>query len=192
MTLADLFAAPGRWLDEMEDRMSRSEHPLVRQLSTEEGRRQAMEETPGFGPGAIRALHGSPALFSRFSMGKMGSGEGMKVHGAGHYTTTDRAVAEHYAKTRGGKPTGEKGNVYDVEMRWPNADVEKAMPLSRADFVDRAEAIARWGKENLKNPAFVKRLYERGIPGIRYTRANGAEDFVSFSDDLMNIKELLP
>jgi hypothetical protein len=53
--------------------------------------------------GMVEAWHGSPHKFDKFSMEKIGTGEGAQAFGHGLYFTDKKAIAEHYANTLGGK-----------------------------------------------------------------------------------------
>jgi hypothetical protein len=46
--------------------------------------------------GGIRAYHGSPHDFDRFSMDKIGAGEGAQAYGHGLYFAQDEGIARHY------------------------------------------------------------------------------------------------
>jgi hypothetical protein len=51
----------------------------------------------------IRAYHGSPHDFEKFSMEKIGTGEGAQAYGHGLYFAEKEAVAKDYKKTLGNK-----------------------------------------------------------------------------------------
>jgi hypothetical protein len=53
--------------------------------------------------GQVDVWHGSPHSFDRFSMDKIGTGEGHQAFGYGLYFTDMKGVAKHYAETLGGK-----------------------------------------------------------------------------------------
>lgn len=54
-------------------------------------------DTAGLG-GAIKAYHGTPHLFDRFDMSKIGTGEGAQAYGHGLYLAQDPSIAESYRK----------------------------------------------------------------------------------------------
>lgn len=68
----------------------------------------------------IRAFHGSPADFERFSMDKIGSGTGAGVYGKGLHFTDDAAKAETYR-------IGPNGKVYEVNI---DADPNRLLNLT--------------------------------------------------------------
>lgn len=70
------------------------------------GMAQATSVALGFGPGVIRAWHGTPHTFpaepgaplGRFQDEAIGSGEGAQAYGWGHYVAGNKGVASSYAK----------------------------------------------------------------------------------------------
>lgn len=58
---------------------------------------EEFEEVPKDLLASIRAFHGSPHRFSRFDLGKIGTGEGSQVFGWGLYFSDEKEVARHYA-----------------------------------------------------------------------------------------------
>lgn len=52
----------------------------------------------------VEAWHGSPYRFDKFSLSKMGTGEGAQAFGWGLYFTDLKSIAENYAKALGGEP----------------------------------------------------------------------------------------
>lgn len=145
------------------------------------------------GIGGMTAYHGSPHNFTKFDMGKVGSGEGSQAFGHGLYLAENKAVAKEYAKV-----AGPKGNLYKVDL--PDDQIAKMIDwdkplkdqpqlqaiadklgvkarvnmagrpdLGEFNFVDSTgedlveAAIAKLGKE--KASVFLK---QHGIPGIKY------------------------
>jgi tetratricopeptide (TPR) repeat protein len=73
------------------------------------------------------AYHGSPHVFDRFSISKIGAGEGNQSYGWGLYFAENPAVAEGYQRALGGLlPSGKvKGALYRVEI--PDTAVAKML-----------------------------------------------------------------
>ena len=64
-------------------------------------------------PQAIDAWHGSPHEFEKFSMDKMGTGEGAQAYGDGLYFAERRGIGEDYRnKLSGGSRSGVQDRVY--------------------------------------------------------------------------------
>jgi len=55
--------------------------------------------SPGLMGGQIKAYHGSPHRFKKFTTDKMGTGEGGQAFGWGAYFTDKKGIAKAYAKT---------------------------------------------------------------------------------------------
>ncbi len=64
---------------------------------------------------SVMAWHGSPHQFDKFSLGKIGTGEGAQRYGYGLYFASEQMVADWY-KERLAKNQGTKGNLYKVEL----------------------------------------------------------------------------
>lgn len=60
--------------------------------------RQAAGEFAADESGALRLFHGSPHDFDKFSMDKIGTGEGAQAYGHGLYFAEDKGVADSYRK----------------------------------------------------------------------------------------------
>ena len=80
-------------------------------------------------PAGIRAYHGSPHNFDRFSMDKIGTGEGGQAFGHGLYFAEHEDVAKSYRDTLA---AGHPGHMYEVNI--------KADP---ADFIDWDKPISQ-------------------------------------------------
>jgi hypothetical protein len=81
-----------RWLNETLTGIG-----IQTQGATEAGRAFAADEFGGVGPSrGIRAYHGSPHDFDRFSMDKIGTGEGAQAYGHGLYFAENEGVARGY------------------------------------------------------------------------------------------------
>ena len=83
----------------------------------------------------IRAFHGSPHSFDRFSMDKIGTGEGAQAYGHGLYFAENEKVAKGY-----------KDALSDGirNMQSPEGNAARALDMAKGD---RAEAV-RWLKSN--------------------------------------------
>jgi hypothetical protein len=109
----------------------------------------AMDAVPG-GKGArvagdavqgIRAYHGSPHDFDRFSMDRIGTGEGAQAYGHGLYFAEAEDVARGYrdALTRGASTGSGRGRtaVFTVDG--------KELPVSQRDVADIAHMMKTYG-----------------------------------------------
>jgi len=86
--------------------MSSSENPLYAKMGETLGNMVPYEITPQEAAlgmvSEIKAFHGSPYKFNKFSNKAIGTGEGAQAFGYGHYVTEAPEVAHHYAG-QGGK-----------------------------------------------------------------------------------------
>jgi hypothetical protein len=90
----------------------------------------------------IRAYHGSPHRFDRFSMDRIGTGEGAQAYGHGLYFADNEGVARAYRDTlsqRGIRP----GERYEVNGR-PLADALSGLPDRVRRFLDVAPAHGQY------------------------------------------------
>jgi hypothetical protein len=130
--------------------------------------------------GGIRAYHGTPHDFDKFSMDKIGTGEGAQAYGHGLYFAENEAVARGYRDALAGKAIDGKDpvqNAWDMIYRLAPDDPVKAaaqreeirqafyeMSLDNdqyADFARRTvEAIDSGAVDRFKAPG---RIYEVNI-----------------------------
>jgi hypothetical protein len=150
----------------------------------------------GAAPAAgITAYHGSPHDFDRFSMDKIGTGEGQQAYGHGLYFAESRNVAKAYQDMLGDSPdrvrvfvggkeiakpatAAESGALNVVKLHGANADVEKfALQLVGPEGRD---VIREWKKQGLTSTEPPKgRLYEVNIKASK-------DDFLDL-DNLHNV-----
>ena len=76
------------------------------------------------GPRSLRAFHGSPHSFEKFSLDAIGTGEGKQAFGHGLYFAENEAVARGYRDKLSmlrAKPNGQHdpGHMYEVEIKAP-------------------------------------------------------------------------
>jgi hypothetical protein len=75
---------------------ARGQQPTPEQTQAEMGLRNTLSEA--YTPGMI-VYHGSPHVFERFDLGKIGTGEGAQAYGSGMYMAQAPEIAEGYKKT---------------------------------------------------------------------------------------------
>lgn len=90
----------------------------------------------GFAPIGMTAWHGSPHKFDKFSLDKIGTGEGAQAYGHGLYLAESPDVAKNYAgalsAARANKPIGNV-DLQQVYQNLPN-DVPDSLLAARRDF----------------------------------------------------------
>ena len=85
---------------------------------------------PGAPKKGIRAFHGSPHDFDKFSLDKIGTGEGAQAYGHGLYFAETEDVAKFYRDALSKKPTIDGAPVVDTRM--------KTVTATGNDFLDKA------------------------------------------------------
>ena len=137
-----------------------------RQAAEDMGRRFVADES-----GAIRAFHGSPYDFDRFSMDKIGTGEGAQAYGHGLYFADSEDVARQYRDALkfpriDGAATPIEQVADDLNYHRGNVDGVRSAYERMANSADpKAQAMGREKLEAL--PAalerFKGRMYEVSI-----------------------------
>ena len=103
-------------------------------------------DTAGLG-GAIKAYHGTPHLFDRFDMSKIGTGEGAQAYGHGLYLAQDPSIAEIYRKNLAEKHESPKSAIYETSIQWPSAEREAMDPLGEHHLLDWYQPAEGYVKE---------------------------------------------
>jgi len=91
---------------------------------------QTMSEA--YNPVGMTVWHGSPHLFEKFDLSKIGTGEGSKAYGKGLYTAQNPEVAKTYISSGGVKPTSTP-DAYAADLVSMMGNKEKA--LSHLNYV---------------------------------------------------------
>jgi hypothetical protein len=76
---------------------AKGQQPTPEQLAAEQRTMDAFANA--YNPIGMTVFHGSPHLFERFSMGKIGTGEGNQAYGRGLYMAQNPDVAKNYQNT---------------------------------------------------------------------------------------------
>ena len=76
------------------------QQPTPEQMAAQQGTMQTMAEA--YNPAGMTVFHGSPHVFERFDMSKLGTGEGNQAYGRGLYMAQAPQVAQEYKQTLAG------------------------------------------------------------------------------------------
>lgn len=106
--------------------------PDPSKMTPEQQLAMGLNANPIMGLLGTTAYHGSPAIFDKFDINKLGSGEGSQIYGHGMYFAENPMVAEYYRSKL--MPTQEflqkvskgedvKGNIYKVDI--PDTQIPK-------------------------------------------------------------------
>lgn len=176
------------------------EQQIVRLLSD-----QSKSSLPGTivnsveqGNSGIKAYHGSPHDFDRFSTKYIGKGEGNQSYGRGLYFAESEEVAKTYRDR-----LADKGRMYEVRINAkPEEFIEDLKPLARQSrevqsALKHLRETNQIDDESYRsiavglapiNPEATKALARAGIKGVRYLdqfsrgKGEGTANYVVFSD----------
>jgi hypothetical protein len=158
-----------------------------------------------YNPMGMTVYHGSPHLFERFDLGKMGSGTGQQVYGKGLYMAENPATAQKYQKNV--KDLENPGNLYKVDL--PDTHVrrmldfdeplknqpKKVRDLAKSLNLDLNDLGGDLLERIGKGEQGKKILQDAGITGIKYyNEMSGGKDlwkrnFVVFDPNHLTILE---
>lgn len=114
-----------------------------------------------------RAYHGSPHLFEKFSLDKIGTGEGAQAFGWGLYFAGRKEVAEHYRESLSG---GANGGAKRAIAKH-NGDIDAAISDALAE-IDRLNSLPDGGGDIRRRDGMV--LVQRDkIRALEEFKANG-------------------
>lgn len=118
----------------------------------------------------IRAYHGSPHDFDRFSLGAMGTGEGAQIYGPGLYFAENPTVAQHYRDQLGrplygGRPFDPTDASHRVAERValfadqpPEQTMRELRRLHAQDLIDHRRIRDEGGSSWLLKPEQISRM----------------------------------
>lgn len=89
----------------------------------------------------IKAYHGSPHKFDKFSMNKIGTGEGNQTYGHGLYFAENEAVARDYKRALGGMVDLEPINKRLSEIAREKSAIESGYNKPRSGFEEQHKAL---------------------------------------------------
>jgi hypothetical protein len=92
----------------------------------------AKQMAESYNPIGITTWHGSPHIFQKFDMSKLGTGEGAQVYGSGMYTAENPLVAKGYQESLAGKAFNLKPETERLGLDLPIS--------ARGEFMRQAQA----------------------------------------------------
>ena len=121
----------------------------------------------------IRAYHGSPHEFDKFSLEKVGTGEGAQMYGHGLYFAENEAVADEYRKALAGKPT-DKQLMLDHEPVYGSGGVYQTTDDQRLKHglteLHGRSYFKRPGKDSIRE---MRDELERSVANFKALHAKG-------------------
>jgi len=139
---SDLIRNPGASLQQMAgygmDRANAARDQLYEATEAEgigygpKTKALAQQMAGAYNPIGITTWHGSPHIFQKFDMGKLGTGEGAQVYGSGMYTAENPLVAKGYQESLAGK-------AFNLKPETERLGID--LPISaRGEFMRQAQA----------------------------------------------------
>lgn len=132
--------------------------------------------------GALRVYHGSPHDFDRFSMDKIGTGEGAQAYGHGLYFAENEGIAQSYKGVQGMASVDPMPNVASKQLA-AYGDTPKMREFMRLVFPNAGDEKIEAAIATAKNPP-TGRMYEVQI------NAN-PEDFLDWDKPLSEQPKVL-
>jgi hypothetical protein len=147
--------------------------PDPSKMTPEQQLAMGLNANPIMGLLGTTAYHGSPYLFDKFNVNKVGSGEGAQAYGHGMYFAENPKVAEEYRNAlkfdNDLKITTNGDVVTQKALSMSNMDKDKAISMLKSGQVDNVkmpESFANYMVENtfakMQNPSGT--LYKVDIP----------------------------
>jgi len=140
-------------------------------------------------PQGIRAYHGSPHDFDRFSLDKIGTGEGAQAYGHGLYFADSEDVARAYRDSL--SPDG-LGQVARGRLRQFNGDMDKTIEYLQQRAAGNADSDAPFAVNNRQALAELEAAKAQGITLGRMYEVNikaNPEDFLDWDKPLSQQSE---
>jgi hypothetical protein len=116
----------------------------------------------------IRAFHGSPHSFDKFSMGKIGTGEGAQAYGHGLYFAENEGVAKSYRDDLTAMRVASAQRL----LERTGGDVDSALQAARAE-IERLNALPNAGGDAAKRDRFIA-LQEEKIAELTALKNSGS------------------
>ena len=139
---SDLIRNPGASLQQMAgygmDRANAARDQLYEATEAEgigygpKTKALAQQMAGAYNPIGITTWHGSPHIFQKFDMSKLGTGEGAQAYGSGMYTAVNPLVAKGYQESLAGK-------AFSLKPETERLGID--LPISaRGEFMRQAQA----------------------------------------------------
>lgn len=164
---------PGMWSDEDEAAQQAMDRTRMERVTDLAGAvmggsyavAPALKNASGMG---IRAYHGSPHDFDKFSTSKIGTGEGAQAYGHGLYFAENEGVAKAYREALA--PRGGVIDIADALVRQSGGDWQRAAEKFQADLARRQDFAHGAGLKYAHSESDLALLeqLQRGKPGRMY------------------------
>jgi hypothetical protein len=124
-----------------------------------------------YNPIGMTVYHGSPHLFERFDLGKMGSGTGQQVYGKGLYMAESPMTANEYKVNLSGYSSGAKN-----ALRQSNNDFDEAIASQNKKLDHYKNLIESGGGGDMNRANSFLKITEQNIKDLEAMRQGIAEN----------------
>jgi hypothetical protein len=149
---------------------ARGQQPTPEQLAAQQSTMDTFAEA--YNPVGMTVFHGSPHLFERFSMGKIGTGEGNQAYGRGLYMAQNPEVAKSYAvdvaDNTGKRTFAPKSNVNQDALDYFQKMLEGKVPRDIKDNAAVSDDYIKSQMQQLSNQ--LPSLYKVDLPDTHIRR----------------------
>jgi hypothetical protein len=182
---ADFVQNPGTSLQQMlgnandraralneQDRAATDEFLATGQLNGPLQMQSAMDMAQAYGPVGMTVYHGSPHVFQKFDLSKMGTGEGNQAYGPGMYMAQNPNVAKTYAvdaaNSNSQRTFAPKTNVNQNSINYFEAMLKGEVPRDIKNNVEVSDDYIKSQIAGLSNQ--LPSLYKVDLPDTHIRR----------------------
>jgi len=149
---------------------ARGQQPTPEQLAAQQSVMDTFAEA--YNPAGMVVYHGSPHVFERFSMGKIGTGEGNQAYGRGLYMAQNPEVAKSYAvdvaDNTGKRTFAPKTNVNQDALNYFQKMLNGEVPRDIKDNVAVSDDYIKSQMQQLSNQ--LPSVYKVDLPDTHIRR----------------------
>jgi hypothetical protein len=125
----------------------------------------------GYNPMGMVVYHGSPHIFEKFDLGKIGSGVGQQVYGKGLYFAESPSVANEFKTNLSGYSSGAKS-----ALRQANNDYDQAISAQVKKLENYKKLVESGGGGDIKRANDFLNLTQKNINDLEAMKQGVAEN----------------
>jgi hypothetical protein len=149
---------------------ARGQQPTPEQLAAQQSTMETM--AGAYNPAGMVVFHGSPHVFERFDISKLGTGEGNQAYGRGLYMAQNPEVAKSYAvdvaDSSGKRTFAPKSNVNQDALNYFQRMLEGKVPRDIKDNVPVSDDYIKSQMQQLSNQ--LPSVYKVDLPDTHIRR----------------------
>jgi hypothetical protein len=148
---------------------ARGQQPTPDQLAAQQDVSKTLASA--YNPAGITVFHGSPHLFEKFDVSKIGTGVGQQVYGKGLYLAESPATANEYKVNLSGYSSGAKS-----ALRQNNNNFDEAIAAQSQKLQNYKDLIASGGGGDINRANSFLQLTEQNIKDLHIMKQGVAEN----------------